>query len=113
MAQSTPAEALRRIPITPAPSPPNRSGRTRRPNASQRALIIAAFAGRCALVLGLLSSLPQVLQRVLQCCNSTEPGPVLCFGEACLGVAGHLLDAWQLRGIDAQEPAPAAHRLQA
>lgn len=49
-----------------------------------------------------------MLQRLLQGGDLTEPGPVLLLGQACFGVAGHLLDARQLGGIDAQEPAPAA-----
>jgi hypothetical protein len=58
--------------------------------------------------LGLNAPLPQMLQGLLQGRDLAEPGPVLRLGEASFGVAGHLLDAWQLGRVDAQEPAPAA-----
>jgi hypothetical protein len=52
-----------------------------------------------------------MLQRLLQGCDLAEPGPVLRLGQAGFGIAGDLLDAWQLSRVDTQEPAPAARVL--
>jgi hypothetical protein len=60
------------------------------------------------LILGFSAPLPQMLQRLLQCCDLSEPGPVLSLGQARLRVAGHLLDAGQLSWVDTQEAASAA-----
>jgi hypothetical protein len=49
-----------------------------------------------------------MLQGFLQRGDLAEPGTILCLGEAGFGVAGHLFDARQLGGVDAEEPAPAA-----
>jgi hypothetical protein len=49
-----------------------------------------------------------MLQGLLQRGDLDEPGTILRLGGAGFGVAGHLFDARQLCGIDAQETAPAA-----
>lgn len=58
--------------------------------------------------MGLGASDPKMHQAFLQGGDLAEPGLVASFGQPCFGVVGHLLDAAELGGVDAQEPAAAA-----
>jgi hypothetical protein len=56
-------------------------------------------------LLGLGLADAQMLDAFFEGGDLAEPCSVLCFDEALLGVLGHLVDAAQLGGVDAQEPA--------
>jgi hypothetical protein len=60
---------------------------------------------RFQLLLGFDAALAQMFEGVLQRSHLTEPGPVLCLGEALGRVGRHLLDAQQLGRVDPQEAA--------
>ena len=56
----------------------------------------------------LASSLSQVPERLLKRRDLTKPCSILGLSEPLFGVGGHLIDAWQLGGVDPKEPAPDA-----
>ena len=53
-------------------------------------------------------SLPEVLEALFKGCDFTEPVVFPSFEKALFGVVGHLVDAAELCGVDAQEAAARA-----